>query len=122
MSVKRTATMRAKPERIASGFYFLEGPRWRDGWLWVSDMIGRTVHKVSLEGQVERVVDVPGRPSGLGFFSDGSLLLVSMRERRLYKHRNRSEEHTSELQSLMRNSYAVFCLKKKKKRQKHHNY
>src|SRR3546814_10838234 len=29
--------------------------------------------------------------------------------------RNRSEEHTSELQSLMRISYAVFCLKKKKK-------
>src|SRR3546814_10909569 len=29
----------------------------------------------------------------------------------------RSEEHTSELQSLMRNSYAVFCLKKKNKRQ-----
>src|SRR3546814_10602610 len=29
--------------------------------------------------------------------------------------RRRSEEHTSELQSLMRNSYAVFCLKKKKK-------
>src|SRR3546814_2104772 len=28
---------------------------------------------------------------------------------------SRSEEHTSELQSLMRNSYAVFCLKKKKK-------
>src|SRR3546814_8116645 len=28
---------------------------------------------------------------------------------------NRSEEHTSELQSLMRHSYAVFCLKKKKK-------
>src|SRR3546814_4200898 len=28
----------------------------------------------------------------------------------------RSEEHTSELQSLMRISYAVFCLKKKKKR------
>src|SRR3546814_7382734 len=35
----------------------------------------------------------------------------------------RSEEHTSELQSLMRISYAVFCLKKKKKltiRHKHH--
>src|SRR3546814_3476536 len=32
----------------------------------------------------------------------------------------RSEEHTSELQSLMRNSYAVFCLKKKKTRQKHY--
>src|SRR3546814_5573720 len=33
-----------------------------------------------------------------------------IRNRRL-----RSEEHTSELQSLLRNSYAVFCLKKKKK-------
>src|SRR3546814_9955083 len=31
---------------------------------------------------------------------------------------HRSEEHTSELQSLMRISYAVFCLKKKKKHQK----
>src|SRR3546814_2193261 len=30
----------------------------------------------------------------------------------------RSEEHTSELQSLMRISYAVFCLKKKKKKQR----
>src|SRR3546814_9355860 len=30
----------------------------------------------------------------------------------------RSEEHTSELQSLMRNSYAVFCLKKKQKHKK----
>src|SRR3546814_10008532 len=32
--------------------------------------------------------------------------------------RLRSEEHTSELQSLMRISYAVFCLKKKNKKQK----
>src|SRR3546814_6981974 len=30
------------------------------------------------------------------------------------RYGHRSEEHTSELQSLMRNSYAVFCLKKKK--------
>src|SRR3546814_1468058 len=32
----------------------------------------------------------------------------------------RSEEHTSELQSLMRTSYAVFCLKKKKNHTKHY--
>src|SRR3546814_4003504 len=30
-------------------------------------------------------------------------------------HKDRTEEHTSELQSLMRNSYAIFCLKKKQK-------
>src|SRR3546814_4396419 len=39
---------------------------------------------------------------------EGSLQLV------LVDVANRSEEHTSELQSLMRISYAVFCLKKKK--------
>src|SRR3546814_7146608 len=36
---------------------------------------------------------------------------------RVIFHGPRSEEHTSELQSLMRNSYAVFCLKKKKTHQ-----
>src|SRR3546814_5076157 len=36
------------------------------------------------------------------------------------KRRSRSEEHTSELQSLMRSSYAVFCLKKKKQASKKH--
>src|SRR3546814_7016979 len=34
---------------------------------------------------------------------------------------SRSEEHTSELQSLMRRSYAVFCLKKKTSRTNDHN-
>src|SRR3546814_3975101 len=37
--------------------------------------------------------------------------------RRQRRGRCRSEEHTSELQSLMRISYAVFCLKKKNKQQ-----
>src|SRR3546814_7777735 len=37
-------------------------------------------------------------------------------------HVMRSEEHTSELQSLMRISYAVFCLKKKNKKDKNHEF
>src|SRR3546814_4667953 len=40
---------------------------------------------------------------------------VAARQARAPAH-DRSEEHTSELQSLMRNSYAVFCLKKKKQK------
>src|SRR3546814_5819142 len=36
--------------------------------------------------------------------------------------KKRSEEHTSELQSLMRISYAVFCLKTKKKHDHKYNY
>src|SRR3546814_4915516 len=41
----------------------------------------------------------------------------TMPRRRVALFVTRSEEHTSELQSLMRISYAVFCLKKKKKKQ-----
>src|SRR3546814_2577770 len=48
-------------------------------------------------------------------------LVACLRHRRLVAavEQHRSEEHTSELQSLMRISYAVFCLKKKN-RKKHH--
>src|SRR3546814_10750830 len=55
------------------------------------------------------------------------LPLRSLRARRLPKRhprlrsKRRSEEHTSELQSLMRISYAVFCLKKQNKSQEQKN-
>src|SRR3546814_8113088 len=42
---------------------------------------------------------------------------IARRSRWFSFSRSRSEEHTSELQSLMRNSYAVFCLKHKKTKQ-----
>src|SRR3546814_7315090 len=48
--------------------------------------------------------------SGLG----GAINAVTPSARTLGNRFERSEEHTSELQSLMRISYAVFCLKKKK--------
>src|SRR3546814_8949891 len=46
-------------------------------------------------------------------------LLVEAGLRQVGGEARRSEEHTSELQSLMRISYAVFCLKKKKKLKTH---
>src|SRR3546814_7023003 len=52
---------------------------------------------------------------GLGRHDQGSLLGGNGRQRTV----RRSEEHTSELQSLMRISYAVFCLKKKKQQHRH---
>src|SRR3546814_3604816 len=45
-----------------------------------------------------------------------------LRQRRAIDADGRSEEHTSELQSLMRISYAVFCLKKKKEHNKYRTY
>src|SRR3546814_3072646 len=43
------------------------------------------------------------------------MMTLALKPRLLLLDEPRSEEHTSELQSLMRISYAVFCLKKKKK-------
>src|SRR3546814_6472553 len=56
-------------------------------------------------------------PSGIVLKDrEGRYLLANRRVQEwLGKSQERSEEHTSELQSLMRISYAVFCLKKKKK-------
>src|SRR3546814_2664795 len=55
--------------------------------------------------------------AGARLISSASSRLVNTGPRRTTKPSvfGRSEEHTSELQSLMRISYAVFCLKKKKK-------
>src|SRR3546814_9187658 len=47
------------------------------------------------------------------------LLVIGFRDlQHVVEQQGRSEEHTSELQSLMRISYAVFCLKKKKNKSK----
>src|SRR3546814_2044374 len=52
---------------------------------------------------------------GSSILTGASMASFSARWNRSVRHCARSEEHTSELQSLMRISYAVFCLKKKKK-------
>src|SRR3546814_8521993 len=57
------------------------------------------------------------RRMGANPHANGGLLL---RDLRLPDFRDRSEEHTSELQSLMRISYAVFRLQKKKLQNKHY--
>src|SRR3546814_9680545 len=76
------------PFRRGSLFYLLKNPVYR----------GKIVHKGNVhDGEHEAIVD------------------EDLWERIQMQLRERSEEHTSELQSLMRISYAVFCLKKKKR-------
>ena len=72
-------------ELLIDGFRFLEGPRWHDGRLWMSDMGGGTVYSLGEAGDLEAVVEVPGDPSGLGFLPDGTPLIVSMQDRRLLR-------------------------------------
>src|SRR3546814_4405647 len=65
-------------------------------------------------------LDVAGTSDQSAFTSVSSITTCEPSKETLRRSGNRrnvrSEEHTSELQSLMRISYAVFCLKKKKKK------
>lgn len=73
-------------EVLVEGLAFGEGPRWRDGRLWYSDMHRRVVEAVDLGGQVETVLELADDdPSGLGWLPDGRLLVVAMRGRRLLR-------------------------------------
>jgi len=70
---------------LLDGILFPEGPRWREGKLWFSDMHAHRVMTVDLAGRAEVVVEVPNQPSGLGWLPDGRLLVVSMTDRRLLR-------------------------------------
>ena len=74
-----------KTKVLAEGFTLLDGPRWRKDRLFMSDILGGKVYSVGLDGSVEMVVEVPGQPSGLGFLPDGTLLIASMKDRRLLR-------------------------------------
>jgi len=73
------------PELLIDGFRFLEGPRWHEGRLWMSDMGGGKVYALSESGELEVLVEVPNDPSGIGFLPDGTPLIVSMKDRRLLR-------------------------------------
>src|SRR3546814_4920705 len=74
-------------------------------------------------GRHGRHVDDRDRLAAGGQAEDlGDEFLHRIRDQHAGEHEARSEEHTSELQSLMRISYAVFCLKKKKQKQANNKY
>jgi sugar lactone lactonase YvrE len=71
---------------LIDGIDFGEGPRWHDGRLWYSDFYQHTVYAVGADGEREAIVEVAGQPSGLGWLPDGTLLIVSMTDRKLMRY------------------------------------
>jgi sugar lactone lactonase YvrE len=82
---------------LAEGGAFFEAPRWHEGRWWVSDFYRHAVFAIDPDGRQEEIVHVDGQPSGLGWLPDGSLLVVSMRERKLLRHK---DGHLSEYADL----------------------
>src|SRR5579871_5770280 len=76
-------TMARMLKTVLDGLAFPEGPRWRDGRLWFSDMHGHEVVAMSPDGTRETVFRHSGPVSGLGWLPDGRMLVVSMNDRKL---------------------------------------
>jgi sugar lactone lactonase YvrE len=75
-----------KPQPLANGFCFGEGPRWFEGLLWFSDMLGEAVHTADMRGSLT-TLPLPGHsPSGLGFRPDGTLLIASTEHRQVLRY------------------------------------
>ena len=89
-------------EVATSGLTFPEGPRWYDGKLWFSDFYSRAVYTLDAGGALEKVVDVPGQPSGLGFMPNGDLLISSMRDQKVLRFANGALSLHSDLSALVR--------------------
>jgi sugar lactone lactonase YvrE len=64
---------------------FYEGPRWHEGRWWVSDFYRHTVFAITPDGSQEAVMKVDQQPSGLGWLPDDTMLVVSMKDRRLLR-------------------------------------
>jgi len=70
---------------LVEGIYFGEGPRWHQDRLWFSDFYSSRVCSVSLQGDLRTELELEGRPSGLGWMPDGSLLVVRMELREVWR-------------------------------------
>jgi sugar lactone lactonase YvrE len=70
---------------LVDGLRFPEGPRWHDDHLVFSDQHDAKVRALTPAGDLTTVVEVPHRPSGLGWDPTGHLLVVSMDDRRLLR-------------------------------------
>lgn len=66
---------------LFEGGCFFEGPRWRDGVWWVSDFYRHQIATYGTDGTETVRFEVPTQPSGLGWLSDGSLIVASMTDR-----------------------------------------
>jgi gluconolactonase len=104
-------------ERVATGFIFTEGPMWRQGRLWFSDVQGDKLRAVSRDGKVEVLLTnsggYPNPPAGANIGSnamvtdkDGSVLLAQMGARRIVRldAQNRATPFLSEYEGKRLNS------------------
>jgi len=63
---------------LATGFSFVEGPRWHDGAVYVTHIFDDAVERVALDGSATRVAELPSSPISTSFTNDGTMLVCGM--------------------------------------------
>ena len=92
--------MERKLKTLMDGLTFGEGPRWHDDKFFFSDFYSHKVYTLDLEGNYEVIVEVPNQPSGLGWMPDGTMLIVSMKDRKLLSYKGNVLEERADLSEL----------------------
>jgi sugar lactone lactonase YvrE len=112
MSLKNAS----QPQVLVDGLAFTECPRWHEGRLWFSDILGGKVMVVDVDGgNLEEIADLPtvsgvsdAWPTGLGWDFEGRLLIVSMKDCRLFRETKAGSRHFEVLADLS-NVYSHHC-------------
>ena len=92
--------MTRKLQTLMDGLTFGEGPRWHEDKFYFSDFYSHKVYTLDLKGNHEVIVEVPNQPSGLGWMPDGTMLIVSMKDRKLLSFRDNALEERADLSGL----------------------
>ena len=74
-----------RTEILIDGLKFPESPRWHNDKLWFVDMEDHKVMTTDLNGNTEKILEISGRVSGLGWLPDNKLLVVSMDDNSLLR-------------------------------------
>ena len=89
--------MKRELKTLMDGLTFGEGPRWYDNKFYFSDFYSHKVYSLDLKGNSEVIVEVPNQPSGLGWRPDETMLIVSMKDRKLLSFKDNILEEEADL-------------------------
>ena len=85
---------------LMDGLTFGEGPRWHEEKFYFSDFYSHKVFSLDMDGNSEVIVEVPAQPSGLGWMPDGTMLIVSMKDKKLLSFNKNTLSEVADLSNL----------------------
>jgi sugar lactone lactonase YvrE len=90
---------------LATGFSFVEGPRWHDGAVYVTHIFDDAVERIELDGSVTRAANLPSSPISTSFLNNGTMLVCGMSAGKLWRVVDGSVDEWVDLAGLDENDW-----------------